>query len=107
MNTDKFGRYVNSGKVDFAVQRIYQKRPIGGFTLTANADLDVCNKRIKNVATPLDEQDVVNKIYLDRKIEKLTSLITTSINTNKSEGNITTTTNNTKHTHNITIDKDV
>ena len=63
MAVDKFGRYSDESKSS-------AKGPKGeGFALTSDGNYDVKNKRLCNVADPVDSEDTVNLETLRKTVE--------------------------------------
>lgn len=67
MSLDKFGHYLNDTS---SIISIKNAPKLLGFYMDVHNNIDVQNKRIKNVADALDENDVVNKLFLQTQLEK-------------------------------------
>lgn len=82
MSVDKFGRFSKKGKFGPTGDRgprglPGERGPPGeqgvqgiGFKLTSNGDYNLNYKNIKNVKSPQDKEDAVNKIYVDDLADK-------------------------------------
>lgn len=68
MTVDKFGHYFNQKHNRSKEKRKHLLRNFG-FTLDGN-NISVENRRIINLAAPLDELDAVNKSYMDTQVTK-------------------------------------
>lgn len=66
MSIDKFGR---SG--EWRERKILRGAPGEGFNLTGQGDYDLKNKRIINIAQPIENFDVVSKQYVDSETQKV------------------------------------
>lgn len=67
MSVDKFGHYLND-KSEINLAKNAPK--LLGFFVDQNNNIDVQNKRIKNVANALEENDCINKLFLQTQIDK-------------------------------------
>lgn len=68
MSVDKFGHYLNDTNSSIFSTKNAPK--LLGFFMDADNNINVQNKRIKNVAKALEENDVINKLFLQTQIEK-------------------------------------
>ena len=68
MSVDKFGHYLNDTSNIISLKNAPK---LLGLFVDTNNNIDVQNKRIKNVAEALEENDVINKLFLQTQIEKL------------------------------------
>ena len=68
MSIDKFGHYLNDTSGRVFVKNVPK---LLGFVMDTTNNIDVQNKRIKNVAKALEENDVVNKLFLQSQIEEV------------------------------------
>lgn len=68
MSVDKFGHYLHD-KSDLV--SIKNAPKLLGFFVDTNNNIDIQNKRIKNVAKALEENDVVSKVFMQTQIEKI------------------------------------
>lgn len=68
MSVDKFGHYLND--TSSSTISIQNAPKLLGFFMDTDNNIDVQNKRIKNVAKALEEDDVINKVFLQTQIEK-------------------------------------
>lgn len=68
MPIDKFGRQLKSFHG-------VQGKPGIGFQLTSEGDFDIANKRLVNIANPLNDNDACTKKYIDDIIEFLKTAI--------------------------------
>lgn len=73
MSVDKFGHYLNDTSGIISTKNAPK---LLGFFMDTNNNIDVQNKRIKNVAKALEENDAINKLFLQTQIEKLEHEIT-------------------------------
>lgn len=70
MNVDKFGHHLHKSK------RFKPETPVFVYcnlNYTSDKNLDAQNKVIKNIQTPINENDAVNKEYVDKSLESLNS----------------------------------
>ena len=61
---DKFGATSDSLGSDM----IIRGRPGIGFKLTEDGDFDLGNKRLRNIAIPVEETDAISKKYYDHEL---------------------------------------
>lgn len=76
MSVDKFGHFSNYKKE--ALRKDVPKW--FGFTLDKDKNIDFQNKRIKNIRTPLEETDAVNKSFLFAQISNEHKILKNEIN---------------------------
>lgn len=71
MIIDKFGRVATSerGGLTYELKRRIDST---GLPTTPDGDYNIENKRLRNVATALEDADCVNKVYVDMSIDALT-----------------------------------
>ena len=64
MSVDKFGHFsINNTKV---LKRDAPK--VFGFFIDENRDLNIQNKKIKNLGSPAEQTDAVNKVYVQSQV---------------------------------------
>lgn len=63
---DKFGNFGTESSSDFMCYNGFR------FTITFDGNADAGNRRISNIAEPVNNDDVTSKIYIDKKIEEMT-----------------------------------
>lgn len=68
MTLDKFGHYLNDTSRIISIRNEPQ---VLGFYMDADNNIDIQNKRIKNVANAFEENDAVNKVFLQTQLEKM------------------------------------
>lgn len=72
MTVDKFGHYYNQKHSDDLRRRNFSKN----FNIVANGDnFNADNKRIINLATPLEGADAVTKTYMNSQINHMQELL--------------------------------
>lgn len=68
MSLDKFGHYLN----DTSSIILTKNAPkLLGFYMDADNNINVKNKRIKNVGNALEENDAISKLFLQMQLEKM------------------------------------
>ena len=68
MSINKFGHYLNDTS---SIISIKNAPKLLGLYMDKDNNIDVQNKRIRNVASALEENDVVNKMFLQSYTEKM------------------------------------
>lgn len=80
MTVDKFGRHYSKQKYNSDVLKKNVPQ-ILGIIVDRDNNLNIQNKRIKNVAPPREEADAVNKAYLQIQINRTQDQLKRGINT--------------------------
>lgn len=85
MTVDKFGHYImRKYKTNNSEEKRNYCMRMFGFTLDGN-EINMVNKRITNVALPLDELDAVNKAYVSSEIYLLNGTLNEEIQVLRNE----------------------
>lgn len=75
MSVDKFGHFSNSDVLRRNVPKIL------GICVDSHNNLDIQNKKIKNLSPPSDDTDAVNKTYLQTQINHSQEILKRGLNT--------------------------
>lgn len=79
MSVDKFGRY---SKQKYNTNILKKNVPrIVGIIVDSDNNLNVQNKRIKNLGVPRDDTDAINKGYLQAEINRTQDQLKRGLNT--------------------------
>lgn len=84
MSVDKFGHYYNSMLNNNNILRKNVEKT-ANIIVDNDKNLNIQNKRIKNIATPLEEKDAVTKGFLFTQIEQIQKDLLLIINKNSKE----------------------
>lgn len=68
MSLDKFGHYLNDTSGIISVKNVPK---LLGFYMDVDNNINVQNKRIKNIAKALEDNDAVSKLFLQSQVEKM------------------------------------
>ena len=82
MSVDKFGHYINDTS---GVISMKNAPKLLGFFMDTDNNIDVQNKRIKHMSNALEENDGVNKMFLQSQIEKTQKEVMDQLNKNINE----------------------
>lgn len=79
MTVDKFGHYYNQKYNSEALKKNVSKTL--GITVDEDYNIDVQNKKIRNISQPSEGTDAVNKTYLHSQVNHLQEILKRDCNT--------------------------
>lgn len=79
MTVDKFGHYYNQKYNSEVLKKNVSK--MLGITVDEDYNINIQNKKIRNIAPPTEDSDAVNKAYLYSQIKHIQEILKHDLNT--------------------------